>query len=201
MKQTTQSTTSAATENLKKEKQTIEEMVPEHYLEYWRVVEEQGSQDLPPQWKYNHAIDLKEGTEPSNNCKIYPLNPEEQVTLDAFLEDMLKRGYIHPSKSPFTSPFFFVKKKDDKLCLVQDYRWLNTITIKNQYPLPLIPDVINKLKDAQIFTKFDVQWGYNNVWIKEGDKWKATVRPLCFSLYFHYLSPYHSTYIIFLLLL
>ena len=104
------------------------------------------------------AIDLKEGMAASNNCKIYPLNPEEQVALDVFLEDMLKRGYryIHPSKSPFVSPFFFVKKKDGKLHPVQDYRQLNTITIKNQYPLPLIPDVINKLKDAQIFTKFDI---------------------------------------------
>ncbi len=156
MKRTTQSTTLAATENLKKKERTIEEMVPEHYLNYRRVFEEQASQDLPPRRKYDHAIDLKEGTEPSNNCKIYPLNPEEQIALDVFLEDMLKRGYIRPSKSPFASPFFFVKKKDGKLRPVQDYRRLNTITIKNQYPLPLIPDVIDKLKDAQIFTKFDV---------------------------------------------
>src|SRR6266849_8538806 len=151
-------------------------MVPEHYLKYRRVFEEQASQDLPPWRKYDHAIDLKEGTEPSNNCKIYLLNPEEQVTLDVFLEDMLKRGYICPSKSPFASPFFFVKKKDGKLRPVQDYRRLNTITIKNQYPLPLIPNVIDKLKDAQIFTKFNVQWGYNNVQIKEGDKWKASFK-------------------------
>src|SRR5713101_7923666 len=111
-----------AAENLKKKERTIEEMVPEHYFEYQRVFKEQASQDLPPQQKYNHAIDLKEGMEPSNNCKIYPLNPEEQITLDMFLEDMLQQGYIRPSKSPFASPFFFVKKKDGKLRLVQDYR-------------------------------------------------------------------------------
>src|SRR5712692_9129821 len=107
---------------------------------------------------------------------LYLFNPEEQVALDKFLEDMLKRGYICPPKSPFTSPFFFVKKKDGKLCPVQDYRRLNTITIKNQYPLPLIPDVIDKLRDVQIFTKFDIRWGYNNVRINEGDKWKATFK-------------------------
>src|SRR5712692_2827741 len=121
MKRTTQSTTLAAAENLKKKERTIEEMVPEHYLEYRKVFEEQASQDLTPQQKYDHAINLKEGMEPSNNCKIYLLNPEEQVALDMFLEDMLKRGYIHLSKSPFASPFF-VKKKDGKLCPVQDYR-------------------------------------------------------------------------------
>src|SRR5229473_7179902 len=117
MKRTTQSTTLAATENLKKKERTIEEMVPEHYLNYRRVFEEQASQDLPPRRKYDHAIDLKEGAEPSNNCKIYPLNPEEQIALDVFLEDMLKRGYICPSKYPFASPFF-IKKKNGKVCPV-----------------------------------------------------------------------------------
>ena len=72
------------------------------------------------------------------------------------------------------SPVFFVTKKDGKLRLIQDYRKLNEITIKNRYPLPLASDIINKLKDAKIFTKFDVRWGYHNVRIKEGDEWKAT---------------------------
>ncbi len=61
------------------------------------------------------------------------------------------------------SPFFFVKNKDKKLCPVQDYRKLNKRTIKNQYPLPLIPKLIDKLKGARIFSKIDSQWGYNNV--------------------------------------
>src|SRR5712692_7342051 len=125
---------------------------------------------------YDHAINLKEGMDASNNCKIYLLNLEEQIVLDVFLEDMLKRGYIRPSKSPFTSPFLFVKKKDGKLHPVQDYQCLNMVTVKDQYPLPLIPDVTNKLKDTQIFTKFDVQWGYNNIQIKEGDEWKAAFK-------------------------
>src|SRR5713101_4892060 len=89
---------------------------------------------------------------------------------------MLKGGYICPSKFPFASPFFFVKKKDGKLCPVQDYQCLNTVMVKNQYPLLLIPNIINKLKDAQIFTKFGVHWGYNNVWIKEGNEWKVAFK-------------------------
>src|SRR6266536_4237312 len=71
------------------------------------------------------------------------------------------------------SPFFFIKKKDGRLCPVQDYRKLNLITVKNVYPLPLISDLINQLWGACYFTKLDVQWGYNNVRIKEGDEWKA----------------------------
>lgn len=71
------------------------------------------------------------------------------------------------------SPFFFVKKKDGALRPVQDYRRLNEMTIKNRYPLPLISELIDKLKGAKYFTKLDVQWGYNNVRIKEGDEHKA----------------------------
>ena len=73
------------------------------------------------------------------------------------------------------SPFFFVNKKDGKLW-PQDYRKLNEITVKNAAPLPLIPDLVNKLQGAQYFTKLDVRWGYNNIWIKEGDEYKAAFK-------------------------
>ncbi len=71
------------------------------------------------------------------------------------------------------SPVFFIKKKDGSLRLVQDYRTLNSTTIKNRYPLPLISELVNKLRGAKYFTKLDVRWGYNNVRIKDRDEWKA----------------------------
>ena len=71
------------------------------------------------------------------------------------------------------SPFFFVKKKDGTLRPVQDYRRLNNITVKNKYPLPLIQELLDKLRKARYFTKLDVRWGFNNIQIKEGDEWKA----------------------------
>ena len=85
-------------------------------------------------------------------------------------------GRIRPSKSPMAAPVFFVKKKDGKLQLVQDYRALNAMTVKNKYPLPLIPELIAKLRGAKYFTKLDVRWGFNNVRIKEDDEWKAAFR-------------------------
>jgi hypothetical protein len=72
------------------------------------------------------------------------------------------------------TPVFFIKKKDGSLQLVQDYRMLNEMMIKNKYLLPLIPELINQLRRAKYFTKLDVHWGFNNVCIKEGDEWKAT---------------------------
>jgi len=99
---------------------------------------------LPDRSKWDHAIELIPNTT-LKDCKIYPLNAKEQEELDNFLEEHLKSGRIRPSKSPCAAPFFFVKKKDGSLRLVQDYRRLNEATIKNKYPLPLIQELIDKV--------------------------------------------------------
>jgi hypothetical protein len=96
--------------------------------------------------------------------------------LEDFIKEQLKKGYIRPSKSPYASPLFFVQKKDGKPRPVQDYSRVNKHTIRNTYPLPLIKELIDKLVRKQWFTKFDIRWGYNNVQIKEGDKWKAAFK-------------------------
>ena len=110
------------------------------------------------------------------DCKVYPLSVKEQKELNCFLDEHLKTGHIRPSKSPCAVPFFFVKKKDSSLRPVQDYRQLNEVIIKNKYPLPLIQELIDKVKGAQFFTKLDIQWGYNNVRIRGGNEWKAAFR-------------------------
>ncbi len=80
----------------------------------------------------------------------------EGSALTEFLNEQLQKGYIRPSKSPYASPFFFIKKKDGKLRPVQDYRKLNALMVKNRYPLPLIPEIIDKVQDACLFTKLDI---------------------------------------------
>jgi hypothetical protein len=87
----------------------------------------------------------------------------EQTGMDAFLEEALATGHIRQSKSPLGALVFFIKKKDGKLRFVQDYWVLNAITRENWYLLPLIDDLIHRLKDTHYFTKLDVHWGYNNV--------------------------------------
>ena len=71
------------------------------------------------------------------------------------------------------SAVFFIPKKDMRKCMVQDYQYLNSWTIQNNYPLPLISKLVDKVGKAKYFIKFDLRWGYNNVRIKEGDEWKA----------------------------
>jgi hypothetical protein len=145
-------------------------IVPKAYRNYNNVFSK-ASKRKPKFGPFDHAIDLKPGFKPKP-CKLYPLLLSEQVALDEWLEEHLKKGYIWPSKSPMASPFFFVKKKDGSLRPIQDYQYLNSGTIKNAYPLPLIGELIDQLKGLCIFSKFDIRWGYPNVRIKEGDEWK-----------------------------
>ena len=132
--------------------------IPPHYQRFAKVFDEEASHRLPKHQPWDHTIDLKPNAPSSLNCKIYPLTTQEKEALRKWLDEELKKGYITKSKSPYASPFFFIKKKDGKLQPVQDYRRLNEHTIRDTYPLPLIPDLIQQIEDAWVFTKFDVRW-------------------------------------------
>jgi hypothetical protein len=151
----------------------FEDIVPTSLHTYADVFSKTTFHSLPEHRKWDHTIELEHKPSPGFR-KVYPMTLMEQTEMDAFLEEALATGRIRQSKSPLGAPVFFIKKKDGKLCFVQDYRALNAITRKNRYPLPLINDLIHWLKDARYFTKLDVRWGYNNVRIREGDEWKAT---------------------------
>ena len=95
--------------------------------------------------------------------RIYLLSRTEKEEVQVFVESQLKKGYIRSSKSPQTSPVLFVPKKDGKRRMVQDYHYVNKRTIKNSYPLPLILELIDSMGTKKVFTKMDLQWGYNNI--------------------------------------
>ena len=147
-------------------------MVPGPYHDFCDVFSKEAFDKLPPRKAWDHAIDLV--PEAELPCSwTFPLSLAEQKELDGFLCENLANGRIRPSKSPMGAPVFFVKKKDSLLHLVQDYRKLNEITVKNSYPLPLVSDVLTRLHGAEFFTILDLRWGFNKVRIKEGDEWKA----------------------------
>ena len=155
----------------------FEDVAPKSYREFADVFSKESFDQLPEKKPWDHAIELTPDAKPFST-KVYPMSPNEQKELDTFLDENLRTHRIWPSKSPMASPVFFVKKKDGALRFVQDYRKLNAITVKNAYPLPLVPDIMNRISAARAkyFTKLDVRWGYNNVRIKEGDEWKAAFR-------------------------
>jgi hypothetical protein len=126
--QTTKSTTLAA-EAVDKTKCTWQEQVPLEYHCFGKVFSKEESQRLPGSRLWDYAIDLIAKAPLMLDCKTYPLAPGQQELLDKFLKEHLAKGYICISKSPYASPFFFVKKKDSKQRPVQDYRKLNQLTM------------------------------------------------------------------------
>jgi len=146
------------------------------YQQFTKVFSEQESKRFPPKRAWDHTIEFKKDAPKAVDCKVYPMNRIEDEAVQKFLHDELEKGYIRESKSSYASSFFFVRKKDSKLRPVQDYRKINALTIRNQYPLPLIADLIRDLSNAHIYTKLDVRWGYNNVRIREGDEKKAAFK-------------------------
>jgi hypothetical protein len=105
--------------------------LPKEYQEFARLFSNEAADRFPPAREWDHTIDLKLGAPDALDCKVYPMTRDEDTTLKKFLDEMVAKGYIRPSKSPYVSPFFFVKKKDGKLQPVQDYRWLNSHTVRN----------------------------------------------------------------------
>ena len=105
---------------------------------------------------WDYAIDVKEGFMPRKG-KVYPLLREEREEVREFMKEQLRKGYIWPLKSLQMALVFFVRKEDSKKRMVQDYQYLNEWTIKNNYPLPLISDVLENIGTKKIFTKMDLR--------------------------------------------
>src|SRR5258708_2642570 len=128
---------------------------------------------LAPHQPYDLKINLEEGMKPFHG-PIYLLSPPELTALREFLEENVWNGFICPSKSLWGSLVLFVKKKDGSLCLCIDFCTLNRVTEKDCYPLPLIPDLLNSLGLARIYSKIDLKHAYHLVRIAEGDEPKTT---------------------------
>ena len=151
--------------------------MPEKFHPWIKVFRKKQSERMPIRKVWDHAIEVKEGFV-LRKGKVYPLSREKREEVREFIQEQLRKGYIWPSKLPQMAPVFFVGKKDGKKRMVQDYWYLNEWTVKNNYPLPLISDVIENMGTKRVFTKMDLRWKYNNIRIKEGNEWKAVFMTL-----------------------
>lgn len=123
---------------------------------------------LPPDREVEFVIDLLPGTTPianRHNC----MSSIEQEELKKQLAELMEKGFVRPSTSPWGSPVLFVKKKDGLMRMCIDYRELNKVTIKNKYPLPRIDNLLDQLKGAKYFSKIDLCSGYHQMKIREQD--------------------------------
>jgi hypothetical protein len=130
---------------------------------------------LPPNREVEFSIDLVLGTQPIHKAP-YRMAPTELRELKEQLQELLDRGFIPPSVSPWGAPMLFVKKNDGSMRMCIDYRELNKVTIKNKYPLPMIDDLFDQLKGALIFSKIDLLSGYHQLKVREEDIPKTAIR-------------------------
>jgi hypothetical protein len=123
---------------------------------------------LPPDRGENHAIPLEPGATPPNR-PLFRLSAPERAQVEARVRELLAKGFIEPSISPFGAPVMFARKKDGSLRMVIDYRQLNKITVKNRFPLPRIDDLVDQLRGAAVFSSADLSSGFWQIRIKDED--------------------------------
>jgi hypothetical protein len=123
---------------------------------------------MPLDQDIEFAIELQPGTTPISK-RPYRMPPAELAELKKQLQELLDKGFICPSTSPWGCPSLFMKKKDESLRLCIDYRPLNAVTIKNKYPLPRIDDLFDQLVEAKVFSKIDLRSGYHQIKIQASD--------------------------------
>ena len=131
-------------------------MVLEQFHKWIKVFGKKQLERILTRKVWNHVIDVKERFVPRKG-KVYPLSREEREEVREFVKEQLRKEYIWPSKSLQTVLVFFVGKKDGKKQMVQDYRYLNEWTIKDNYLLPLISDVLENIGTKKMFTKMDLR--------------------------------------------
>ena len=130
---------------------------------------------LPPDREVEFTIDLILGTEPISTPS-YRMAPAELRKHKAQLEELLSKGFIRPRISPWGAPVLFVKKKDGSLRLCIDYRQLNKVTIRNQYPLPRIDELFDQLQGSRVYSKIDLRSRYHQLRVQESDVPKTAFR-------------------------
>ncbi|XP_070005710.1 uncharacterized protein [Nicotiana sylvestris] len=120
---------------------------------------------MPPDRDIDFCIDLAPSTQPIS-IPLYRMVPKE---LKEQLEELLAKGFVRPSVSPWGAPLLFVKKKDETMRICINYRQLNKVTIKNKYPLPCIDDLFDQLQGVRVFSKIDLRSGYHQLKIRDSD--------------------------------
>ena len=130
---------------------------------------------LPLDREVEFTIDLIPGTEPIS-IPPYRMAPVELRELKAQLEELLSKGFIRPSISPWGASVLFVKKKDGSLRLCIDYRQLNRATIRNQYPLPRIDELFDQLQGSRVYSKIYLRSSYHQLKVRENDVSKTAFR-------------------------
>jgi len=152
--------------------------LPKKFKHHMALFSDEEANKFPPTCgKGDHKIVLMDTAPTCFNYKVYLLSRDEQKAEDQFINENLAKGYIIPLDSPYGFSMFMVPKKDSKeKWYIIDYYPLNAVTRKDITPLPNLKQCIENLQGIELFSKFNIHWGYNNIRICKGDQWKAAFK-------------------------
>ena len=143
--------------------------MPQRFHKQLKVFGKAELKRIPVRKPWNHAINLRKDFIPKKE-RTYLILREKKEKVRELMEKQSRKGYIRSSKLSQTLPVFFIRKKNEKKKIIQNYRYLNKRIVKNNYLLLLISDLINTIETKKMFTKINLYWGYNNIQIKERNK-------------------------------
>ena len=143
--------------------------LPQKYQEFVNLFLKKLSDKLPPRRLYDYKITLVEGAKPPFG-PLYRISRNKLLVLKKYLEEILFKRFIRPSKSLAASPVIFIKKPSRGLRLYIDYKDLNRIIVKNRYPISLVRKILNRIIYTRFFTKLDIITVFNKMRIAEKDK-------------------------------
>jgi len=170
----------------------LEKVIPKLYHEFVPLFSKVLADRLPlHRPNIDHEVRLEEGATLSRG-PIYKVSRDELIVMKEWLEDNMMKGIIRQSSSPYAAPCWFVKKQDGRLRFCIDYRDINSKTIKNRYPLPLIQETLDLLGGATVYIRLDVRVAYNLVRVKGGDEHKLAFRTR-YGLFEPLVMPFGTT--------
>jgi hypothetical protein len=170
---------------------TLPSVVFDVLQEYENVFPKEIPPGLPPKRGIKHQIDLVPGA-PLPNRPPYRTNPEVTKEIHRQVQDLLNKGYVRKSLSPCVVPVLLVPKKDGSSRMCTDCRTINNITIRYRHPIPRLDGMLDELSGSTIFSKIDLQSGYHQIRMREGDEWKTAFKTK-FGLYEWLVMPFELT--------
>lgn len=166
----------------------LKQRVPKHYHKWLKVWSPTEANKVPPNRSVDHSIDLIAGSKPPAK-RAYGMSREQALVVKEYIDEMLGKGFIRPSTSPYAAPVLIVKKPDGGIRICVDYRALNALTIRNRNAPPLIKDTLARLCAAKIYSKFDIIAAFNEIRIKKGHEEKTAFLTR-YGLYEYVVMPF-----------
>ena len=174
-----------------KTEETVKQKLPQEYHDLINIFDRSKAKELLPHRSYDYKIELEPGKKPPQS-RLYSISRFKLQKVKEYLDDNLKKGFILPSTAPYISPVLFVQKYNRSLRFCVDYWKLNSLTIRNRYPIPLIEETLSRVIGCKYLTKLDIITAFNKLRIHLNSE-DLTTFTTSFGVFKYYILPFGLT--------